>query len=69
LSDSNSLTVMVGMERGVGAGGSSKSSRLIRLLGLPGVATLWRDLCGERWLLMYCNRFGSVADLLGVWDA
>jgi hypothetical protein len=44
LSDSNSLTVIVGMERGVGAGGSSKSSRLNRLLCLPGVATLWRDL-------------------------
>lgn len=41
---SSSLTVIVGIERGVGAGGSSKSSKLRRLLCFAGVAMLCLDL-------------------------
>ena len=58
---------MVGTDRGVGAGGSSKSSRLRMLFCLLGVEGLGLDgdLLGERWLLIYCRRLDSVADLLG----
>ena len=64
--DSNSLTVMDGMDRGVGCGGRSKSSRFIRLrFPAPGVAGY--DLPGEgrRWLLMYDKRLEPVFVLIG----
>ena len=53
--------MIVGTDRGVGAGGNSKSRRL-STLDLFGVAQFERVvfLFGERWLLMYCSRFDSV---------
>lgn len=57
---------MLGTERGVGAGGSSKSSRFSRLFDLTGVpGGLALVLAGERWLFRYDNRLGSVVDLVG----
>lgn len=62
--DSSSRTVMVGTERGVGAGGSSKSSRLMRLCDLAGVLGA-PPFVGDRWLFKYFWRFGRVEDLGG----
>jgi hypothetical protein len=66
LRDSSSRMVMVGILRGVGTGGSSKSRRLRMFWLFFSGVDVAVDLRGERWFWMYERSWGSPDwDLLG----